>query len=107
MPARASQRPSRCRDSQVSPKVSGGLVGGLRGAEPGQKPPKSRLGSLTPREREVFQLLAIGRSNKEVARELDISLGTAKKHRENLQRTLSCGSAAELARLAIHEGLLE
>jgi len=94
-------------DPYVSPKVSSGLVGGLRGAQRGEEAPKSRLGGLTPREREVFQLLAIGKSNKEVARELDISLGTAKKHRENLQRKLSCGSAAELARLAIHEGLLE
>ena len=55
----------------------------------------------------MLQLLAVGKSNKEVASSLDISLGTAKKHRENLQRKLGCGSAAELARLAIREGLLE
>ena len=61
---------------------------------------------MTPREREVFQLLAVGKSNKEVASELDMSLSTAKKHRENLQRKLNVGSAAELARLAIREGLL-
>ena len=35
-----------------------------------------------------------------------MSLGTAKKHRENLQRKLNCNSPAELARLAIREGLL-
>ena len=58
------------------------------------------------REREVFQLLAVGRSNKEVARDLDLSIGTATKHRENLQRKLDCHSAAGLARLAIREGLL-
>ena len=68
---------------------------------------RERVESLTPREREVFQLLALGRSNKEVARELDMSVGTAKKHRENLQRKLDCHSAAELARLAIREGLLD
>ena len=65
-----------------------------------------RLSELTPREREVFQLLAVGKSNKEVAEVLDLSLGTVKKHRENLQRKLGCHSAAELARLAIREGLL-
>jgi DNA-binding NarL/FixJ family response regulator len=54
----------------------------------------------------VFLLLAIGRSNKEIAKELGISLGTAKKHRENLQRKLNCHSTADLARLAIREGLL-
>jgi len=92
-------------DPFVSPKVAGGLVSMMRGGgEP--RDTTSRIGSLTPREREVFQLLAIGHSNKEVARELGMSLGTAKKHRENLQRKLDCHSAAELARLAIREGLL-
>ena len=93
-------------DPYVSPRVAAGLVKGLRGGHNGV-PVGSRLEGLTPREREVLQLLAVGKSNKEVASSLDISLGTAKKHRENLQRKLGCGSAAELARLAIREGLLE
>lgn len=93
-------------DLYVSPRVSKGLVRGLRSGMPGAPPPTTRLASLTPREREVFQLLAVGKSNKEVASELGMSLGTAKKHRENLQRKLSCNSAAELAHLAIREGLL-
>jgi DNA-binding NarL/FixJ family response regulator len=94
-------------DPFVSPKVATGLVAGVRSRGHGAEAPTSRLGSLTQREREVFQLLAIGKSNKEVATELGTSLGTAKKHRENLQRKLRCNSAAELARLAIREGLLE
>jgi len=94
-------------DPFVSPKVATGLVAGVRSRGHGEQAPTSRLGSLTQREREVFQLLAIGKSNKEVATELGTSLGTAKKHRENLQRKLRCNSAAELARLAIREGLLE
>ena len=77
-----------------------------RAGEPLNPEMPSRIGSLTPREREVFQLLALGKSNKDIARELAISVGTAKKHRENLQRKLNCHSAAELARLAISEGLL-
>ena len=93
-------------DPYVSPRVAAGLVTGLRSGQRGEEAPKSRLASLTPRERQVFQLLAVGKSNKEVASELDMSLGTAKKHRENLQRKLDCHSAAELARLAIREGLL-
>ena len=75
----------------------------------GETPPpgeSSALSVLTPREREVFQLLALGKANKEVAALLGLSLGTVKKHRENLQRKLDCHSAAELARLAIREGLL-
>ncbi len=93
-------------DPYVSPKVSGGLVNQVRGGESGTGPQGTGIASLTPREREVFQLLAIGRSNKEVARELGMSLSTAKKHRENLQRKLQVSSAAELARIAIREGLL-
>ena len=89
----------------VSPKVSRGLVAHLRGKSERERP-SSSLSTLTAREREVFQLLALGKSNKEVARQLGTSLGTAKKHRENLQRKLDCHSAAELARLAIREGLL-
>ncbi|MBL8857725.1 MAG: response regulator transcription factor [Planctomycetes bacterium] len=89
----------------LSPKVAAGM---LQRARTGAQPVGgTRLESLTPREREVFQLLALGKSNKEVAHALSITLGTAKKHRENLQRKLDCHSAAEMAILAIQEGLLE
>jgi DNA-binding NarL/FixJ family response regulator len=54
----------------------------------------------------VFQLLALGKANKEVAKQLGMTVSTAKKHRENLQRKLDCHSPAELAILAIKEGLL-
>ena len=94
-------------DPFVSPKVSAALLSRSRRGESGSDASLSRIDSLTPREREVFQLLAIGHSNKEVARDLQMSLGTAKKHRENLQRKLDCHSAAELARLAIREGLVD
>lgn len=93
-------------DSYLSPKVASGIMArALRGEVP-QPTEKSALAVLTPREREVFQLLAVGKANKEVAAMLNLSLGTVKKHRENLQRKLDCHSAAELARLAIREGLL-
>jgi DNA-binding NarL/FixJ family response regulator len=91
----------------LSPKVAGGLVAKLRSGEPIQPGAANRIASLTQREREVFQLLALGQSNKNIAKELAISLGTAKKHRENLQRKLDCHTTAELARLAIREGLLQ
>jgi two-component system nitrate/nitrite response regulator NarL len=89
----------------VSPKVTRTL---LRRGEPGSagSPLSTRIESLTPREREVFQLLALGKSNKEIAKGLDMSLGTTKKHRENIQRKLDCHSTAEMAILAIREGLM-
>jgi DNA-binding NarL/FixJ family response regulator len=90
----------------LSPKVASGLL--QRGRPTGNVAPRatSRLDGLTAREREVLQLLALGKSNKEVAYALKITLGTTKKHRENLQRKLDCHSAAEMALLAIKEGLL-
>ena len=98
---------SVCRgDSYLSPKVAGGI---MARAVRGEAPPNNdstALGALTAREREVFQLIAVGKANKEAAALLGLSLGTVKKHRENLQRKLDCHSAAELARLAIREGLL-
>ncbi len=111
-----------CKDSDPDELVTAlrAVRGGTRyvspkaGAQNPTAPPTTHpetqaangLDALTPREREVFLLLAMGRSNKEVAREFHISLGTAKKHRENLQRKLDCHSPADLARLAIREGLL-
>lgn len=93
-------------DSYLSPKVANGFMArAVRGEAPTDE--ASPLSVLTPREREVFQLLAVGKANKEVAAVLDLSLGTIKKHRENLQRKLDCHSSAEIARLAIREGLLE
>jgi two-component system nitrate/nitrite response regulator NarL len=98
---------SVCRgDSYLSPKVAGGIMARAVRGEAAPAGESTALGQLTPREREVFQLLALGRANKEVAAMLGLSLGTVKKHRENLQRKLDCHSAAELARLAIREGLL-
>ena len=91
----------------ICPNVTAGLVRGIRAATRGPVAPGPSLAALTAREREVFQLVAIGKSNKEIAKTLEISLGTVKKHRENLQRKLACSSAAELARLAIREGLLD
>lgn len=98
---------SVCRgDSYLSPKVAGGIMAkAVRGDAPVNSD-STMLSGLTAREREVFQLIAVGKANKEVASMLGLSLGTVKKHRENLQRKLDCHSAAELARLAIREGLL-
>jgi DNA-binding NarL/FixJ family response regulator len=89
----------------ISPKVARGILASAPG-QVGAGAAPGGVRSLTDREREVFLLLAVGRSNKEIARELEITLGTAKKHRENLQRKLDCHSTADLARLAIREGLL-
>ncbi len=93
-------------ESFVSPRIAAAFIGVARSNQDPDEPRERSLNGLTAREREVFQLIAVGRANKEIARILDISLGTVKKHRENLQRKLDLHSAAEIARTAIREGLL-
>jgi DNA-binding NarL/FixJ family response regulator len=90
-------------ESFVTPRLAASVLGSEQGLPPAAS---HGLAALTAREREVFQLVAVGKSNKEVAQILEISLGTVKKHRENLQRKLDIHSAAEIARIAIREGLL-
>ncbi|MCB9882639.1 MAG: response regulator transcription factor, partial [Planctomycetes bacterium] len=91
-----------CGETYVSPRVAGALRD-----HPQNGSAADGLATLTAREREVFQLLALGKANKEVAMVLKISPATVKKHRENLQAKLDCHSPADLARLAIREGLLD
>lgn len=63
------------------------------------------LAALSGRERQVLQLLAEGRSTKEVARLLDLVTATVHTHRQNIMRKLHCRSIAEITRLAIREGV--
>jgi two-component system, NarL family, nitrate/nitrite response regulator NarL len=59
---------------------------------------------LTAREHEVLLLLAHGRSNKLVARQLDISVRTVETHRLSLRRKLGVDSASELLKIAVSNG---
>ena len=61
---------------------------------------KTRLESLTSRERELFPLVVSGRSNKEVAAEIGTSEITVKVHRGNLMRKMQAASFADLLRMA-------
>lgn len=62
-------------------------------------------GVLTPREREVLQLVAEGRTSKEIAVALDIALPTVETHRRQLMAKLRLRTIAELTKYAIREGL--
>jgi DNA-binding NarL/FixJ family response regulator len=62
---------------------------------------------LTPREREVVQLLAEGKSTKEVAVALDLSVKTAETHRANIMRKLEIHSVSELVMYAVGNGIVQ
>lgn len=61
---------------------------------------------LTDREKEILQLLAEGKSNKEVATLLDISLYTVETHRNNLMRKLNLHNTAEIVLYAVRKGII-
>ena len=62
---------------------------------------------LTSREREIVQLLSEGKSSKEVASSLSISVKTAETHRANIMRKLEIHSGSELVRYAVRNQIIE
>jgi two-component system response regulator NreC len=61
---------------------------------------------LTDREKQVLQLLAEGRSNKEVATLLELSLSTVETHRGNLMQKLNLHNTAEIVLYAVRKGII-
>ena len=58
---------------------------------------------LTPREREVLQCIATGKSNKHIAREMNLSVRTVETHRLNIKRKLGIEGQADLIRFALEQ----
>lgn len=69
------------------------------------QPEASAFSSLTTREREVLQLMAEGRSTKQIALDLGVSTKTVETHRRQIMEKLDLYSVAELTKYAIREGL--
>jgi two-component system NarL family response regulator len=90
--------------SYLSPDVTEGVVGAsLRKAT--ERAAFSSHESLSPREREVLQLLAEGLSSPEIGKRLFIATTTVESHRRNLTRKLGIHSVADLTKYAIREGM--
>jgi two-component system response regulator NreC len=69
--------------------------------------PRGPIDELSPREREVLRLLALGYTNQEIAAELVVSVRTVESHRAHVMMKLRAGSRAEMVRQALEAGLLE
>jgi DNA-binding NarL/FixJ family response regulator len=90
----------------VTPLVTRGVIDGLiEKQRRGQKQPPSPRG-LTPRQREVLQLIAEGKTNKEAASILNISVKTVEYHKSHIMRELGVRSTAELTKYAIAKGIV-
>jgi DNA-binding NarL/FixJ family response regulator len=67
---------------------------------------RASTAGLTARELEVLQLIAVGKSNKEIASDLDLSVNTVAVHRANIMNALGLHKTAELVVYAIRNGLV-
>jgi DNA-binding NarL/FixJ family response regulator len=85
----------------LSPSVSRAAVQAYLDKSPLPKDP------LTPREREVLQLIAEGKTTKEIAQSLSVSVKTAESHRGRIMEKLGIHNTAGLVRYSIRHGVIE
>lgn len=87
----------------LSPNVAGTVVRGF--IEAGQTPRSTAFTALSAREREVLQLTAEGKTGKQIASQLKVSVKTIETHRRNIMDKIGADSIAALTRYAIREGI--
>jgi DNA-binding NarL/FixJ family response regulator len=101
----AAIRALRKHESFFSSRTAQIALQAYRNKHPGGGAP-SAANALTPREREVLQLLAEGKSNKEVASALGISVMTVETHRANIMHKLGVHSVTELVHYAVRHKII-
>ena len=90
-------------EKYVSPAVASAVLDAfVVGPKATQRDPRSEL---SPREREVLQLLAEGMTSKEIAGKLDLAVSTIETHRKQIMAKLELRSVAELTKFAIRTGI--
>ncbi len=87
-------------DTYLSPSISRKLAQAFNSGEAGA------ANVLTARQTEVLRLVALGRSSKEIARELELSIKTVETHRAQIMARLDIREVAGLVRYAIRSGLI-
>jgi two-component system response regulator NreC len=88
-------------NSYLSPEVSGAMLKDYR------KNATNPLDLLTSREREILQLVAEGKTNKDIASSLNLSVYTVDGHRTRIMDKLNLHSIGELVRFAVRNGLVD
>lgn len=96
----------------VSPTIAGTVIDNIIGSDGGTRPLPKRpvpgfpaTKALTAREREVLQLVAEGKTSKQIATSLEVGMATIETHRRQLMDKLGLRTIAELTKYAIREGL--
>jgi two-component system response regulator NreC len=93
----------RKNETYLSPKIASVLVKDLLDTTEDN----SASSVLTAREREVLQLIAEGRTTREIASDLNVSIKTVETHRRQIMDKLELRSVAELTKFALREGLTD
>ena len=100
-------REARQGNAYFSPAISRRMLEHYRRAFVSGQPVRKTTDTLTSREREVLQLIAEGNTNKQIASELNISIKTVEKHRQQVMNRLNIHDIAGLTRYAIAKGMIE
>ncbi len=100
-------REVRRGNSFFSPAISKRIMEHYRETLLKDAPQRKDRETLTTRESEVLQLIAEGKANKQIAAELNISIKTVEKHRQQLMNKLNIHDIAGLTRYAIAKGVIE
>ena len=87
----------------VTPLIAGDLI---RTYQEGGSPEKDLFKKISPRQREILQLLAEGKSGKEIASILNISARTVEFHKYRMMEQLNIKTSAELVQYAIRHGII-
>src|SRR6202165_1140698 len=90
-----------------TPLATGVMLGNFNAGGRVVKIPESIRDRLTSREREIVQLLAEGKSSKEIASSLNVSVKTVETHRANIMRKLDMHNVSELVRYAVRNQIIE
>ena len=93
-------------ETYLSPSISNKVVEGYISLKK-ESHQEDRYNRLSNREREVFQMIAEGRSTKEIAEILFVSPSTVKTHRANIMEKLEMENISQLIQFAIHLGIVE
>ncbi len=86
----------------ITPRIAGTVLAALAEGEEAEE----SADGLTPRQREVLQLVAEGASNKRIATILGVSIKTVEHHKHNIRQKLHLETTADLTRYAIKRGLI-
>ena len=87
----------------VTPLIAGDLI---RSYQAPGSPEKDLFRKISPRQREILQLLAEGKSGKEIASILDISTRTVEFHKYRMMQQLNIKTSAELVQYAVRHGII-